>query len=140
MYGRKVILRILLLMAVISMLLPLAGCGAKDSRVTDQSRELPFEDITKEAHSWRAETCRLIVSGESAEISGRVRNRGAWPISGLTMYVKFLDANGKVLTTGSCETVLDSPAKENDTAGYTIQIRNFYDYDSIVSVTIEFGK
>ena len=104
MSGRKCILCIVLLTAVISLLLPLAGCG------------------------------------ESAEISGRVRNKGAWPISGLTMYVKFLDENGKVLTTGSCETVLDSPAKENDTAGYTIQIRNFYNYDSIVSVTVEFGK
>ncbi|MCR5073236.1 MAG: hypothetical protein K6A39_05355 [Clostridiales bacterium] len=127
-------------MAVLSLLLLIAGCGAKDKQAQDQSRDLPFEDITKEAHSWRAETCRLIVSGESAEISGRVRNKGAWPISGLTMYVKFLDENGEVLTTGSCETVLDSPAKENDTAGYTIQIRNFYNYDSIVSVTVEFGK
>ena len=130
----------LLIAAVIFLLLFAAGCGRGDGAVTEQSRELPFTDITKEAHAWRAETCRLIVSGESAEISGRVRNKGAWPISGLTMYVKFLDASGKTLATGSLETVLDSAANENDTAGYTIPIRNFYDLDSIASVTIEFGK
>ena len=130
----------LLIAAVISVLLSAAGCGSREAPVQDESRELPFTDVTKEAHSWRAETCRLIRSGETAEISGRVRNKGAWPISGLTMYVKFLDSSGKTLTTGSCETVLDSPAKENDTAGYTVQIRNFYDFDSIESVTIEFGK
>ena len=140
MSNRRNIAFLLLFTAVISVFLALTGCGSRHEAVQDQSRELPFTDITKEVHSWRAETCRLIVSGESAQISGRVRNKGAWPISGRTMYVKFLDSSGKTLTTGSCETILDRAANENETAGYTIQIRNFYDYDSIDSVTIEFGK
>lgn len=121
------------------LLLPvlLFGCGKHD---ISESRELPFTDITAEKSDWQAETCRLIIEGETACIQGRVRNVGVWANAGLTMYVRFLDAEGELLVLASCNTVFDEAVDPKGTTGYTVNIRNYYDFEEIVSCTIEFGK
>lgn len=126
-----------LLPLLAALLLLLAGCTKEP---VSESRELPYTDITAEKTDWQAETCRLIIEGDTAMIQGRIRNIGAWSNAGLTMYVRFLDAEGELLVLGSCNTVFDEAIEPKDTAGYTVLIRNFYDFEKIVSCTIEFGK
>ena len=121
------------------LLLLLLAAGCKKAPVSE-SRELPFTDITAEASEWQAETCRLIIEGDSACIQGRIRNVGAWSNAGLTMYVRFLDAEGELLVLGSCDTVFDEAIEPKGTAGYTVLIRNYYTPEQIASCTIEFGK
>lgn len=118
--------------------LTLAACGGSGSR--EQTRALPFTDITAEASVWQVETCNLVYSENGAALRGRVKNVSPWVDAGLTMYVRFLDEAGEVLVTGSCMTVLDKAVEPNGVAGYTVNVLHFFDYDSIASVTIEFGK
>lgn len=127
--------RILPLLLVLMLLF--TGCGKK---TVSESRELPYTDITAEKADWQAETCRLIIEGDTAMIQGRIRNIGAWSNAGLTMYVRFLDAEGELLVLGSCNTVFDEAVEPKGTTGYTVLIRNFYKPEEIVSCTIEFGK
>ena len=118
--------------------LTLAACGGSGSG--EQTRALPFTDITAEASVWQVETCNLVYSENGAALRGRVKNVSPWVDAGLTMYVRFLDEAGEVLVTGSCMTVLDKAVEPNGVAGYTVNVLHFFDYDSIASVTIEFGK
>lgn len=126
-----------LMVALLLMVSSFAGCK---KQVVSESRELPYTDITAESADWQAETCRLIIEGDTAMIQGRIRNIGAWTNAGLTMYVRFLDAEGELLVLGSCNTVFDEAIEPKGTAGYTVNIRNFYDFEKIASCTIEFGK
>ena len=127
-----------ILLLAVSIILLLCACH--EQKTADFSKELPFTDITTGRSSWKIETCRLIVENSSATLQGRVRNTEQWPVTGLNIYFNLLDTNGESLVTTSCMTVLDTPVENQGTSGYVASIKNFFDFDKIESVTVEFGK
>lgn len=115
-------------------LLPLLACGGQSEEV----RDLPFNDITNGSHTWKVETCRLLTDGNVATLRGKIKNTSPWPTAGLTMYVIFYDASGEAVATGSCMTSYAEAIAPNASGTYAVKVLNFYQFDRIASVTIEF--
>ena len=130
---KAIVLLSLLLVACI-----LCSCTSKPQE--EVSRELEYEDISTGKVNWKVETCRLITDASGSCIKGRVKNISGLTTAGLTLYVKFLDENGDVLVTGSCSDVFEEAIEPNGTGGYTVQIKNFFYPEQIVSATFEVGK